>query len=94
MYVATKLPLKMYVLCPITVIFLQLHTDLFYFSVPIKCYDCFDKATNTSCADPIDPFNNNLPKAECMHGVCIKMTRYYKGQLRCMCVISSLWTYS
>lgn len=51
------------------------------YSVPIKCYSCYDRAQNSSCADPIDNLNNNLPQTECLHGVCVKMTKYEKNVL-------------
>ncbi|KAL5010265.1 hypothetical protein ScPMuIL_012570 [Solemya velum] len=52
------------------------------YSVPIKCYFCYGKAVNSTCADPMNvKTNTHLVIHECPHGVCVKWTRYKNHEL-------------
>ncbi|XP_033724613.1 protein quiver-like isoform X1 [Pecten maximus] len=46
-------------------------------SGPILCYHCVGVENNSSCSDPFDEKTNTAAtKEECIHGVCVKWTRY------------------
>ncbi|XP_021362506.1 protein quiver-like [Mizuhopecten yessoensis] len=49
-------------------------------SWPILCYHCVGVENNSTCSDPFDEKTNTAAtKEECIHGVCVKWTRYING---------------